>query len=109
MPETRERPRRLRESLAISKNINNLIPKTTKQKDLMAASLNTIAPLVPAAFEEVLTAKAPTKDNPNRTLLEKHLSDYTAKNSFDYFIATVIRTASASSGIIAVIIILSIS
>ena len=30
MPETRERPRRLRESLAISKNINNLIPKTTK-------------------------------------------------------------------------------
>jgi len=63
-----------------------LMPKTTKQKDLMAAALETITPLVPADFEEVLTAKAPTKDNPNRTLLEKHLTDYTAKNSFDYFI-----------------------
>lgn len=63
-----------------------LMPKTTKQKDLMAAALEAISPLVPADFNEVLTAKAPTKDNPNRTLLEKHLTDYTAKNSFDYFI-----------------------
>ncbi|MCR5315167.1 MAG: site-specific DNA-methyltransferase [Bacteroidaceae bacterium] len=63
-----------------------LMPKTTKQKDLMAAALEAITPLVPADFEEVLVAKAPTKDNPNRTLLEKHLTDYTAKNSFDYFI-----------------------
>ena len=63
-----------------------LMPKATKQKDLLVAALETITPLVPADFEEVLTAKAPTKDNPNRTLLEKHLTDYTAKNSFDYFI-----------------------
>jgi len=63
-----------------------LMPKATKQKDLMAAALEAITPLVPADFEEVLTAKAPTKDNSNRTLLEKHLTDYTAKNSFDYFI-----------------------
>lgn len=63
-----------------------LMPKATKQKDLVAAALEGIMPLVPADFEEVLTAKAPTKDNPNRTLLEKHLTDYTAKNSFDYFI-----------------------
>ena len=63
-----------------------LMPKATKQKDLLAAALVGIMPLVPADFEEVLTAKAPTKDNPNRTLLEKHLTDYTAKNSFDYFI-----------------------
>ncbi len=27
-----------------------------------------------------------TEANPSRTLLEKHLTDYTAKNSFDYFI-----------------------
>src|ERR1035438_8075915 len=33
-----------------------------------------------------LAAKAPTEKNPNRTLLEKHLGDYTARNSFDYFI-----------------------
>lgn len=63
-----------------------LMPKATKQKDLLAAALEGIKPLVPTDFEEVLTAKAPTKDNPNRTLLEKHLTDYTAKNSFDYFI-----------------------
>ena len=63
-----------------------LMPKTTKQKDLMVAALNTITSWVPTDFDEVLTAKAPTKDNPNRTLLEKHLTDYTAKNSFDYFI-----------------------
>ena len=63
-----------------------LMPKATKQKDLLAAALEGIMPLVPADFEELLTAKAPTKDNPNRTLLEKHLTDYTAKNSFDYFI-----------------------
>ena len=63
-----------------------LMPKATKQKDLLAAALEGIMPLVPAEFEEVHTAKAPTKDNPNRTLLEKHLTDYTAKNSFDYFI-----------------------
>ena len=63
-----------------------LMPKATKQKDLLAAALEAITPLVPTDFEEVVTAKAPTKDNPNRTLLEKHLTDYTAKNSFDYFI-----------------------
>ena len=63
-----------------------LMPKATKQKDLLTAALKGIEPLVPADFMEVLTAKAPTKDNANRTLLEKHLTDYTAKNSFDYFI-----------------------
>ena len=63
-----------------------LMPKATKQKDLLTAALEAITLLVPAAFEELLTVKIPTKDNPNRTLLEKHLTDYTAKNSFDYFI-----------------------
>lgn len=33
-----------------------------------------------------LTKAAPTEKNPNRTVLEKHLSDYTQKNSADYFI-----------------------
>ena len=63
-----------------------LMPKATQQKALLSAALEGIKPLVPTDFEEVLTAKAPTKDNANRTLLEKHLTDYTAKNSFDYFI-----------------------
>ena len=50
------------------------------------------------AIEKVLKSKgfddwvlelgklAPTAQNPNRTVLEKHLKSYTAKNSFDYFI-----------------------
>ncbi|MEE1309312.1 MAG: DNA methyltransferase, partial [Bacteroidaceae bacterium] len=63
-----------------------LMPKATKQKDLLAAALDGIKPLVPTDFEELLTVKAPTNKEPNRTLLEKHLTDYTAKNSFDYFI-----------------------
>ena len=63
-----------------------LMPKNTKQKDLCTAALNEIAILTPTGFAELLDVKAPTKDNPNRTLLEKHLTDYTAKNSFDYFI-----------------------
>ena len=63
-----------------------LMPKATKQKDLLASALESINTMVPDGFEELLNVKAPTKDNPNRTLLEKHLTDYTAKNSFDYFI-----------------------
>jgi len=39
-----------------------------------------------AGWKAALAAKAPTEKNPNRTLLEKHLGDYTARNSFDYFI-----------------------
>ncbi|MDT4952783.1 MAG: adenine-specific DNA-methyltransferase [Acidobacteriota bacterium] len=38
------------------------------------------------AWIEALRAKAPTEKNPNRTLLEKHLNDYTSRNTFDYFI-----------------------
>lgn len=40
-------------------------------------------------FEEwirELSKPAPTKANPNRTVLEKHLTQYTARNTFDYFI-----------------------
>ncbi len=63
-----------------------LMPKATKQDTLKAEAFETIKPLIPEGFEELLTVKAPTNKEPNRTLLEKHLTDYTAKNSFDYFI-----------------------
>ena len=36
-------------------------------------------------FQEIFTLK-PTEENKTRTLLEKYLSDYTAKNTADYFI-----------------------
>lgn len=63
-----------------------LMPKATKQEALIAEALDKIREIVPEPFSELLTVKSPTKDKPNRTLLEKHLTDYTAKNSFDYFI-----------------------
>ena len=70
-------------------NINftyELLPKATKQDALRAEAFEAIKPLIPEGFEELLAVKAPTNKEPNRTLLEKHLTDYTAKNSFDYFI-----------------------
>jgi adenine-specific DNA-methyltransferase len=38
-----------------------------------------------------LQTKAPTEKDAGRTLLEKHLGDYTARNSFDYFIHKDLR------------------
>jgi adenine-specific DNA-methyltransferase len=37
-------------------------------------------------WKEDLSVLAPTEKNRKRTLLEKHLTDYTARNTFDYFI-----------------------
>lgn len=37
-------------------------------------------------WTEALGAKAPTEKTANRTLLDKHLTDYTSRNTFDYFI-----------------------
>lgn len=63
-----------------------LMPKGTKQNDLMAEAFDSVKEIIPLDFSELLTVKSPTDKNANRTLLEKHLTDYTAKNSFDYFI-----------------------
>ena len=37
-------------------------------------------------WQALLTVPAPTEHDPERTVLDKHLAVYTAKNSFDYFI-----------------------
>ena len=52
------------------------------------ANENTIAALKALISEDwqAVWQPAPTEGNPNRTLLEKHLADYTAKNTADYFI-----------------------
>jgi adenine-specific DNA-methyltransferase len=39
-----------------------------------------------AAWSAALSVKRPTEKNADRTLLAKHLADYTARNTFDYFI-----------------------
>ncbi len=59
-----------------------------KQLDLNATAVNRILTQT-TGFEEwrrELATVRGTEKNPIRTLLEKHLADYTARNTFDYFI-----------------------
>ena len=67
-----------------------LMPKTTKQdaliKDAEAKIISSFAEGKYVDFAELVNEKVPTEKNKERTLLMKHLQDYTAKNNFDYFI-----------------------
>jgi adenine-specific DNA-methyltransferase len=60
-----------------------------KQSDLNAKAADwfkTSAPKALAEWNSELLRAAPTKSDENRTVLEKHLEQYTARNTFDYFI-----------------------
>jgi len=59
--------------------------KKLKQNDLLAQAFSTVKGNIPSDFIGLLSLQ-PTEKNKNRTLLEKHLLDYTARNTFDYFI-----------------------
>lgn len=62
-------------------------PKGTKQEALVTKAVEAV--LADAAVKArwlALGSRAPTEKSPQRTLLEKHLSDYTTKNTADYFI-----------------------
>ena len=67
-----------------------LMPKSTKQdaliKDAEAKIISSFAEGKYTDFAELVNEKVPTEKNKERTLLMKHLQDYTAKNNFDYFI-----------------------
>ena len=60
-----------------------LMPKTTKQKDLNGKAFETLTAVIPSAWSDLLTKEQVTDSS---VLLEKHINAYTAKNSFDYFI-----------------------
>jgi len=71
--------------------------KKRKQKELNLAAIKFLSkldannPLVEqvtewTTWQTALLSLIPTAKNKTRTALEKHLNDYTAKNSFDYFI-----------------------
>lgn len=62
-------------------------PKGTKQETLVKQAVDVVLDNreVKARWLD-LANRAPTEKNPQRTLLEKHLSDYTNKNTADYFI-----------------------
>lgn len=59
------------------------MPKAVKQKALVEQALQTLATCLPADYACLL---APYKTDDKRTLLEKHLTDYVSRNTFDYFI-----------------------
>ncbi|MGD9557714.1 MAG: DNA methyltransferase, partial [Mangrovibacterium sp.] len=59
--------------------------KKVKQSDLLAEAFNTVKTQIPNDFTDLLSLR-PTEKEKQRTLLEKHLVDYTARNTFDYFI-----------------------
>ncbi|SFE64017.1 adenine-specific DNA-methyltransferase [Sulfitobacter brevis] len=62
-------------------------PKGTKQEKLVEEAVASV--LADDAIKTKwvgLASRAPTEKKPQRTLLEKHLADYTQKNTADYFI-----------------------
>ena len=59
--------------------------KSVKQDKLIESALAQLTEKVPAAFTQIFSL-APTEKNKKRTLLEKHLNDFSARNTFDYFI-----------------------
>ena len=59
--------------------------KKVKQTDLLADAFETLKSKITSDFLELLSLR-PTEKEKQRTLLQKHLLDYTARNTFDYFI-----------------------
>ena len=62
-----------------------IVPKKHKQKDENDNTIAALKALISKDWKAVWQP-APTENKSNRTLLEKHLADYTAKNTADYFI-----------------------
>lgn len=64
------------------------LPKGSKQEALNTESYNKIlkANVLTADWLSDLAQPAPTEKEPKRTVLQKHLSTYTQKNTADYFI-----------------------
>ena len=60
-----------------------LMPKATKQKDLNSSAVEKLKSIISSEWE---TLMQPVSNTDSRLLIEKHLTDYTAKNTFDYFI-----------------------
>ena len=59
--------------------------KSVKQDKLLESAVAQLTEKVPAAFTQIFSL-ATTEKNKKRTLLEKHLNDFSARNTFDYFI-----------------------
>lgn len=62
-----------------------LYPKATKQKTLIEKAFDVVRNVIPQDFYALFSLR-PTESDRSRTLLQKHLTDYVARNTFDYFI-----------------------
>ncbi len=63
-----------------------LYPKQTKQKALIMAAYDALKEQIPEEFRLQVLSLRPTESDRGRTLLQKHMTDYVARNTFDYFI-----------------------
>ena len=63
-----------------------LYPKAIKQKSLIETAYANIKDILPREYQLELLVSRPTESDRKRTLLQKHLNDYVARNTFDYFI-----------------------
>lgn len=61
-------------------------PHPDKQEHLRDQARDSIFENVSGEWKTGLAESKPTQSNKKRTLLEKHLAEYTARNTFDYFI-----------------------
>lgn len=59
--------------------------KKVKQSDLLAEVFDTVKTKIPNDFLDLLSLR-PTEKEKQRTLIQKNLLDYTARNTFDYYI-----------------------
>jgi len=59
--------------------------KKIKQGDSLEEAFDAVKSKIPEDFIDLLNLR-PTEKEKQRTLLQKHLLDYTARNTFDYFI-----------------------
>lgn len=63
------------------------MPKGSKQDSLVSSAVKAVLAASSVASRWLnLSKREPTEKNPKRTLLEKHLTNYTTKNTADYFI-----------------------
>lgn len=82
-----EHPKGTKQSDLLDAAETALLPSAA-QADLLAAVELHVAALVPAAFADLLGTPIANKTDPKkaRTLLRFHLDQYTARNTYDYFI-----------------------
>lgn len=90
----KERQFRIFENKPLEVVDNNLViyftylpsEKKVKREELNNLAFETVKKSLPSDWIVDVLQKVPTPKNVDRTLLQKHINDFTARNTFDYFI-----------------------